>query len=58
MRRQLATDVTTIAEYENAFLITFADPKTPSDTLMGWLDKGSFTYVAPKDAGADGEATP
>jgi hypothetical protein len=46
------TDVTKVAEYQDCFLVTFADPKDASATLMGWIEKGSFTYVAPKDAGA------
>lgn len=46
------TDVTKIAEYQECFLVTFADPKDANTTLMGWIEKGSFTYVAPKDAGA------
>lgn len=51
------TDVTKIAEYQDCFLVTFADPKDANTQLMGWIEKGSFTYVAPKDAGAkDGAA--
>jgi hypothetical protein len=46
------TDVHKHAEYQDCFLVTFADPKDASTTLMGWIEKSSFTYVAPKDAGA------
>lgn len=45
------TDVTKIAEHQDCFLVTFADPKDANVTLMGWIEKSSFTYVAPKDAG-------
>jgi len=46
------TDVTKIADHQDCFLVTFADPKDSSSTLMGWIEKSSFTYVAPHDAGA------
>jgi hypothetical protein len=45
------TDVVKIAEYNNAFLVTFADPKDASATLMGWVNKEAF--VAALDAGVD-----
>ena len=45
------TDIHKHAEYQDCFLVTFADPKDPNTTLMGWIEKSSFTYVAPKDAG-------
>lgn len=38
-----ASDVTKIAEYQNSYLVTFADPKDASVTLMGWIGKESFT---------------
>jgi hypothetical protein len=46
------TDVHKHAEYQDCFLVTFADPKDANTTLMGWIEKSSFTYVAPRDAGA------
>jgi hypothetical protein len=46
------TDVHKHAEYQDCFLVTFQDPKDASSTLMGWIEKSSFTWVAPKDAGA------
>lgn len=46
------TDVTKVATYQEAFLITFADPKDAASTLMGWVGKEGFVaYVPPKDAG-------
>ena len=45
------TDVHKHAEYQDCFLVTFADPKDANTTLMGWIEKTSFTWVAPKDAG-------
>lgn len=45
------TDIHKHAEYQDCFLVTFADPKDANTTLMGWIEKSSFTYVAPKDAG-------
>jgi hypothetical protein len=45
------TDIHKHAEYQDCFLVTFPDPKDASTTLMGWIEKSSFTYVAPKDAG-------
>jgi hypothetical protein len=40
------TDVTKIAEYQSCILVTFADPKDASATLMGWIGKESFTAPA------------
>lgn len=51
------TDVHKHAEYQDCYLVTFPDPKDPSTTLMGWIEKSSFTYVAPKDAGVKDAAT-
>lgn len=51
------TDVHKHAEYQDCYLVTFADPKDANTTLMGWIEKSSFTYVAPKDAGAKDAAT-
>jgi hypothetical protein len=45
------TDIHKHAEYQDCFLVTFPDPKDANTTLMGWIEKSSFTYVAPKDAG-------
>jgi hypothetical protein len=45
------TDIHKHAEYQDCFLVSFPDPKDASTTLMGWIEKSSFTYVAPKDAG-------
>jgi len=51
------TDVTKVAEYQEDFLITFADPKNANDTLMGWIDKAAFTgAVATKTTLKDGGA--
>lgn len=56
------TDIHKHAEYQDCFLVTFADPKDAHTTLMGWIEKSSFTYVAPRDAGpkdaAAGDAAP
>lgn len=45
------TDVTKIAEHQNNFLITFADPKDPASVLMGWVGKGAFVADIILDAG-------
>lgn len=45
------TDVTKIAEHQNNFLITFADPKDPASVLMGWVAKGAFVADIIVDAG-------
>ena len=45
------TDIHKHAEYQDCFLVTFQDPKDANTTLMGWIEKSSFTYVAPRDAG-------
>lgn len=45
------TDVVKVAEYKDAFLVTFADPKDSATTLMGWVNKEAFTAIA--DAGPD-----
>lgn len=45
------TDVTKIADHQNSFLITFADPKEPATLLMGWVNKGVFVADAVVDAG-------
>jgi hypothetical protein len=42
------TDIHKHAEYQDCFLVSFPDPKDASTTLMGWIEKSSFTYVAPK----------
>ncbi|MBX3192040.1 MAG: hypothetical protein KF819_33930 [Labilithrix sp.] len=53
------TDVVKMAEYQGAFLITFADPKDPNTHLMGWIDKGAFVQdvlivdAGPRDAAKD-----
>jgi hypothetical protein len=51
------TDVHKHAEYQDCFLVTFPDPKDANTTLMGWIEKSSFTYVAPRDAGIKDAAT-
>jgi hypothetical protein len=43
---QPGADVMKIAEYQNSILVTFADPKAASSTLMGWIGKESFTATA------------
>lgn len=50
------TDIHKHAEYQDCFLVTFPDPKDPSTTLMGWIEKSSFTYIAPKAAPKDASA--
>lgn len=54
------TDVTKVSEYHESILVTFADPKDASTTLMGWLEKEAFSapvYVAKPDAGAKDAGT-
>lgn len=53
------TDVTKIASHKDCFLVTFADPKEPATTLMGWVGNDAFTAdvirdAGPKDAATDG----
>lgn len=57
---QPGTDVTKVAEYQNSILVTFADPKDASSTLMGWIGKESFTVSAVKrlDAGVRDASAP
>ncbi len=45
------TDPFKIAEFQDCFLVTFADPKDANTTLMGWLPKDAFTRVTVLDAG-------
>jgi hypothetical protein len=45
---KVGTDVTKVAEYQGAFLITFPDPKDASVTLMGWVGKEGFSAWVPK----------
>jgi hypothetical protein len=46
-------DVTKIAEYQEAILVTFADPKDANTTLMGWVDKSAFSVsLVKRDGGA------
>lgn len=58
------TPVTKIAEHQNNFLITFADPKDPASVLMGWVGKGAFVAdiiivdAGPKDAAVDAAKPP
>lgn len=61
-------EVNKIAEYQDSLLVTFADPKEPNTTLMGWVGKEAFTVrvardgirgdggTAPTDAGAKGDS--
>lgn len=46
---KVGSEVTKLAEHNDAVLITFADPKDATSTLMGWVTKDAF--VEPKDAG-------
>ena len=49
------TDVLKIAEYQSSILVTLADPRDASSTLMGWIGKESFSAPpasAKRDAGA------
>jgi hypothetical protein len=45
------SDVTKVSTYQDAFLVTFADPKDASVTLMGWIGKESFAAVVVTDGG-------
>lgn len=38
----VGSDVTKIAQYNDAFLIVFPDPKDASSSLMGWVGKEAF----------------
>ncbi len=52
-------DVTKVAEYQDCILVTFADPKDASSTLMGWVEKAAFTAPVRKvDAGPRDAAAP
>ncbi|MBX3204765.1 MAG: hypothetical protein KF764_06835 [Labilithrix sp.] len=54
------TDVGKIAEYQGSVLVTFADPKDASTSLMGWIVKESFTapaVVRRTDAGVSDAGT-
>lgn len=51
------TDVTKIAEHKDCFLVTFADPKEPATTLMGWVGNDAFTADPIRDAGPKDAAT-
>jgi hypothetical protein len=46
------SDVVKMAEYQNCILVSFADPKDASSTLMGWIGKEAFVHWAVRDAGA------
>jgi hypothetical protein len=45
------TDPFKIAEFQDCLLVTFADPKDATVTLMGWIPKDAFTRVTVLDAG-------
>ena len=45
---QAGADVTRVAEYQSSDLVTFADPKDASSTLLGWVGKEAFTAVVVK----------
>lgn len=45
------TDVTKIATFQEQFLVTFADPKDASSTLMGWIGKEAFVAIVIRDGG-------
>ncbi len=36
------SDVSKMAEYQDSFLVSFADPKAPDTQLMGWIPKEAF----------------
>lgn len=48
---KVGTDVVKTAEYQECFLVTFADPKDANTSLMGWVGKEAFTATSVKDAG-------
>ena len=48
---KVGTDVTKVASYKTAFLVTFADPKDATSTLLGWIGTEAFTAWRPIDAG-------
>lgn len=48
---KIGTDPFKIAEFQDCFLVTFADPKDATATLMGWIPKTAFTAAAIRDAG-------
>lgn len=55
------TDVLKIAEYQSSILVTFTDPRDASSTLMGWIEKSSFSAPAvssKRDAGPSDAAAP
>lgn len=44
-------DVTKIASFQDSLLVSFADPKEASSTLMGWVSKDAFVAAVISDAG-------
>lgn len=46
------TDPFKLAEFQDCILVTFADPKDATTTLMGWIPKAAFVLSALRDAGA------
>lgn len=61
-RLQPGTEVTKIAEYQSSVLVSFADPKDASSTLLGWVAESSFSAPIVKrvatDAGAPNTSVP
>lgn len=49
-------EVNKIAEYQHSILVSFADPKDASTTLMGWIGKEAFTASVARDAGVKADA--
>jgi hypothetical protein len=45
------TDTFKIAEFQDCVLVTFADPKDATVTLMGWIPKNAYTKETIVDAG-------
>lgn len=54
------TDVVKLAEYQSAILVTFADPKDASSSLMGWIGSEAFaaSVASKRDGGASDAAAP
>jgi hypothetical protein len=50
------SEVTRVAEFQGSLLVTFADPKDASATLMGWIGHEAFTAAVIHDAGVKSDA--
>ena len=55
---QKGTETTKIAQRGTFFLVTFANPKTPTERLMGWISESGYkVQVVARDAGPAAQYT-